>query len=204
MLTMNVLGRTGTLLAFFCLCVLKSDAQLGTPPVIAVQPLGISVQNGGTALISATAVSLTSMQFQWYQNGKKYNNGNDVVNVVVPLVGTVSTLTLSGVKSSDAGTYSVVVKNAVGQVTSSNAVMVVLANTVSNVVNIVSSGTHVVPSGFQIQLSGLANSNYVIQASTDLKIWTPISTNSSATGSISYIDTAAKAMPNRYYRVVGP
>ena len=56
--------------------------------------------------------------------------------------------------------------------------------------------------GFQIQLSGPAGSNYVIQASADLKNWTPISTNAAPTGSISYTDVAAKNLPFRYYRAV--
>jgi len=54
--------------------------------------------------------------------------------------------------------------------------------------------------GFKIQLSGPAGSNYVIQASSDLKNWIPIATNAAPTGSISYTDAAAKNLALRYYR----
>ena len=92
--------------------------------------------------------------------------------------------------------------NGVGSVASSNATLIVLASTVSNVLNIVSSGTGMTANGFQIQLSGPSGSNYVIQASTDLKNWVPISTNAAPTGSVSYTDAAAINLPFRYYRAM--
>jgi hypothetical protein len=179
----------------------KTQAQLGGPPVIAVQPLGLAVQNGGTAILTTTAISLTSMKFNWLFNGQPVSTTNTtVVNVNVPLVGTVSTLTVKNVSPNNAGNYSVRIVNGVGSTTSSNATLIVLASTVSNVVNIVSSATAMTVSGFKIQLSGPSGSNYVIQASTDLKNWTPISTNVAPAGSVSYTDTAAMYIPSRYYR----
>jgi hypothetical protein len=58
------------------------------------------------------------------------------------------------------------------------------------------------PSGFTFQLSGPAGFTYVIQASTDLVNWVPISTNAAPTGSISFTDTAAKNFAFRYYRAM--
>jgi hypothetical protein len=188
---------------FFGLFTAKSHAQIGTPPTIAVQPLGLAVQNGGTAVLTTTAVSLTSMKFYWLFNNQPVPTATTtVVNVNVPLVGTVSTLTVSNVCSANAGTYSVRIVNGVGSGTSSNATLIVLANTVSNVLNIVSTGTGMTANGFKILLSGPPGSNYVIQASTDLKNWTPISTNAAPTGSVSYTDAAAKNLPFRYYRAM--
>jgi hypothetical protein len=117
-----------------------------------------------------------------------------VINVVVPLVGTVSTLTLKEVASEDAGNFSVQVVNAVGSVTSSNATMIVLASTISSF--------GMVANGFKLQLSGPTGSNIVIQASTDLNNWTSISTNLASAGGISYTDTAAQFLPFRYYRAI--
>jgi len=197
------LKETVICLVFLGFFTVRSNAQLGTPPIIIVQPLGLAVQNGGTAVLTTTAVSLTSMQFQWIFNGKQIKkNHTTVVNVVIPLVGTVSTLTLDDIDSSSEGTYSVEVKNGVGSVTSSNAALVVLTTTVSNVVNIVSAGTGMLANGFQIHLSGPPGSNYVIQASSDLKNWTPISTNAAPTGSVSYTDAAATNLSYRYYRAI--
>ena len=88
-----------------------------------------------------------------------------------------------------------------GSVTSSSAPLVVLTGVVSNLVSFVSSGTGMVANGFQMNFTGPTTSNFVVQASTDLHNWIPIYTNTSHTGSVSYLDTAAKSMPGRYYRV---
>jgi hypothetical protein len=190
-------------LVFFGFLTAKSDAQIGTPPIIAVQPLGLAVQNGGTAILTTTAVSISTMKFYWLFNDEPVPTSNTtVVNVNVPLVGTVSTLTVENVRAASAGKYSVRIVNGVGSVASSNATLIVLASTVSNVLNIVSTGTGMTANGFQLQLSGPSGSNYVIQASTDLKNWVPISTNAAPTGSVSYTDAAAINLPFRYYRAM--
>jgi hypothetical protein len=199
--TVRWLLKTAICAAFIGFLTVKAQAQIGTPPIIAVQPLGLSVQNGGTAILTTTAVSLTSMQFTWLLNGKSVPASNAIVaNVVVPLVGTVSTLTVKSISSANAGNYSVKIKNGVGSVTSQNAAVIILTSTVSNVVNFVAAGTGLTSSGFKIQLSGPSGTNYVIQASTDLKNWVPIFTNAAPTGGISYTDTAASNLSFRYYR----
>jgi hypothetical protein len=191
--------KTAVLLAIFGLVTAKSEAQLGTPPVIAVQPVGIAVQNGGTGLLTTTAISISSMKFYWLLNGQPVpTNDTSVLNVVVPLTGTISTLTVKNVSAS--GTYSVKVMNGVGSVMSSNAPLVVVGSIVSNVLSIVSSGTGMIASGFKLQLSVPTGSNYVIQATTDLVSWTSIYTNVAASNSVTYTDAAALNLPNRYYR----
>jgi hypothetical protein len=57
---------------------------------------------------------------------------------------------------------------------------------------------------FTMQLSGLANTNYVIQASTDLTNWTSLATNSSPGGSIGFADTNSPGFTKRYYRAFAP
>jgi hypothetical protein len=193
--------KTAICAAFIGFFTADSQAQIGFDPTIVVQPLGISVQNGGTAILATTAVSFTSMQFTWLLNGKPVPTTNTtLVNVNVPLVGTVSTLTVKNISSATAGNYSVQIKNGVGTTTSQNALVIILANTISNVVSFVATGTGLTSNGFKIQLSGPSGTNYVIQASTDLKNWTPIFTNAAPTGGISFTDTAASSLPFRYYR----
>jgi hypothetical protein len=180
-----------------------SQAQIlgdGGPPNITVPPVGLSVQNGGTAILTATVTSETALTISWFLNGQPIPTTNiTVLNVAVPLVGTVSTLTVNGVTSATGGKYSIVAKNAVGAATNS-AVVLVLATTVSNVVSFVSSGTSLVTGGFKIQLSGPTGSNYVIQASSDLNTWVPIYTNTATDGTLTYTDAAAISLPSRYYR----
>jgi hypothetical protein len=50
---------------------------------------------------------------------------------------------------------------------------------------------------------GVSNNTIVIQASTDLKNWTPISTYNIATGNFFILDTNAPNFNTRFYRVIG-
>jgi uncharacterized repeat protein (TIGR01451 family) len=176
-------------------------AQLGGPPTILVQPLGVSVQNGGTAIFTTTALSpLTTATFTWMQNGKSLNHGT-VANVVVPLVGTVSTLTIPNVSGGDHGNYTVKVSNASGSVTSQAATLVILQDAVPPVVGIVTGSLAMKEDGFHLQLLKPAQSNCVVDISTDLRNWTPVYTNTTSSTNISYLDYAATNASFRYYRM---
>ena len=119
--------KTAICLVIIGFLTAKSHAQIGPPPIITVQPLDVSVQNGGTAILTATGVSLTSMSFSWLFNGQPVSPANTaVINVVVPLVGTVSTLVVSNAIPANAGNYSVRIVNGAGSVTSSNAALSVI------------------------------------------------------------------------------
>lgn len=178
-----------------------AQAQLGTPPKVTVQPLGISVLTGGTAVISATSTSLTAAKFYWFRDGVPVSSTNALAaNLSVPLVGTVSTLTINNVSDSDSGAYSLRITNAVGSTISSNAVLVVLTSVVTNAVSIVASGTAMTLNGFQMQLSAPAGSNVVVQASTNLQTWSPIATNANPNGTVTFLDTNAVEYGSRFYR----
>ena len=179
------------------LLAINSYGQL-LPPIITIPPLGETVQNGGTAVFSTTVVSLTTPSFTWLFNGQPISAGTHFSVVSLPLLGT-STLTISNVVPADAGKYSVSVNNGL-TATSISATLVVQTNPIPNVVTIVSAGMDMTAGGFKLQLSGPAGSNYVIQASTDLKSWIPIYTNAAPTGSVTCTDAAAINLPFRYYR----
>ena len=59
-------------------------------------------------------------------------------------------------------------------------------------------------SGFTATLLGAANTNYVLQTSTNLANtnWTSIATNNSPFGIISVMDTNVQNFPGRFYRAV--
>ncbi len=83
------------------------------PPVITVQPYGLSVNLGATVTLSVAASGSTPMQFQWYFNGE-------------PLPGaTNSSLTLSGVDPSQSGTYEAEASNPAGVAASQPATLTV-------------------------------------------------------------------------------
>ena len=82
-------------------------------PFIANQPVNQTVNVGGSASFSVTAGGSQPLSYQWRLEGNPSSGA------------TASVLNLSNVQLSDAGHYSVVVTNAFGTVTSSNAVLTV-------------------------------------------------------------------------------
>jgi hypothetical protein len=55
---------------------------------------------------------------------------------------------------------------------------------------------------FQLNFMGSAGNSYVLQASTNLINWIPITTNLAATNQILFVDPGATNFPSRYYRVM--
>jgi alpha-tubulin suppressor-like RCC1 family protein len=90
-------------------------------PVISGQPANQATLNGATVLFSVTALGQPPLSYQWQENGINLTDGGNVSGTAT------STLTLTNVQTSDAGAYSVVVTNAFGSITSSNAVLTVLS-----------------------------------------------------------------------------
>jgi hypothetical protein len=174
-------------LLLFGILMSQVYAGVGPPPVINVQPLDRTVQEGDTVSFTVAVTSGTALTYKWYFNGNLFNGGYGQ--------GT-QTITITNVHSADAGIYSVQVKNAGGSATSSNAVLTVLRTPLR------CNSAGMTTNGFNILFSGPAGSNYVILASTNLKSWTPISTNAAPTGSVTFTDKAATNHSARYYRAM--
>jgi|SRR5690348_7269917 len=192
-------------LVFLALFALPAQAQLGTPPIILVQPLSLSVQPGQTAVMSATvAPSLTPQNFHWFFNGRPVATNAEITasNTLNSALDIISVLVVSNANSSNAGTYSLRITNGVGSAVSSNAILTVSAPTIN--ISFVTAGLGLSAGGFQIQLSGPGGSNFVIQASSDLKNWVSISTNPAPAGSVTYLDVSAKTNAVRFYRAFIP
>lgn len=182
---------------FFAFWAAKCEAQFGTPPIIAVQPLGGSVPKGGTISISVTAVSGTPMNFSWNLNGHHLPSPK-VTNTVNLLVGTISTLTIQNASTADNGSYSATITNAVGSVTSINAMVTVLGTIAPLTLTVLSNSPAI---GFSFQVSAPQGSNFVVEASTDMNNWVSIFTNKAPpSATVSYLDTAATNYPTRFYR----
>jgi hypothetical protein len=82
---------------------------VNVPVSLSAQPVGAALNAGGTLSLSVTAAGTAPLTYQWFRNGE-------------PVAGaTARTLTLTGVKESDAGSYQAVVSNVVGSVSSSLA-----------------------------------------------------------------------------------
>ncbi len=97
--------------------------RLGVPSgqlAFTVQPRTSSVAAGAAFALTATATGAAPISYQWSKNG-----------AIIPGA-TTSTLSFTGIQSSDAGTYLVVATNSVGTVVSTNAVLTVLPALANN------------------------------------------------------------------------
>lgn len=164
-----------------------SLAQIGPPPVITVQPLGLSVPKKGTAVMTVVAVSATTLSYQWYKDGEKLSGA------------TAPVLTIAKVSNGDAGSYQVVVQNASGVVRSAAAALIVLAKEKTA---LPIKAAKMKPEGFELAMEGLTVSQCVIYASTDMVNWHPIATNSVSAGTANFTDTAASSRPGCFYKVM--
>jgi len=162
-----------------------------TAPFLVAAPQSVAVNAGQSATFSAVAGGSASLNYQWY------------FNTNTPVAGaTNATLTLLNVQPANAGAYSVTVTNLAGSATSVAATLTVTSAPparpqVSGLVY--ANGT------FSLTINGEAGHNYIIQASSDLSVWTSIFTNYTPAMPFLWTDPAAAAFNQRFYRVqVGP
>jgi hypothetical protein len=210
-----LLKKAALCLVFIALLAIRTQAQgilapIVTAPIVSPSVLssGGSVTNGGVLVITATVTTtLTLKSLTWYCGSQPVPaSKSNTLNILGLLGVTVSTLTITNLESTNAGSYTLHAKNDFGTTISAPVIVVVsnLANTVvttvTNVVDFVSAETGMSTNGFKIKLSGPTGSNVVVQASSDLIHWTPISTNTISGGNTSFTDTTAKSRPGRYYR----
>lgn len=84
------------------------------PPVITNQPVGFTNVAGGSASFSVTAGGTPAVSYQW-----QFNTNTALLNA------TAATLNLTNIRASQAGTYSVILTNSAGSLTSAPASLVV-------------------------------------------------------------------------------
>jgi hypothetical protein len=156
----------------------------GTSPMITSAPTNCIVIMNANASFTASTTGTPPLAYQWQFNGTNLANQTNV------------TLSLLDVQPTNSGTYSVVITNSYG-VISTNASLFVQAFSIDT------SPTNLwlTANGFQLQLDGILTTNpVVILGSTDLVSWLPICTNPPSTGSIQFLDFTATNLPTRFYR----
>ena len=90
-----------------------------SPPIITIQPTNQAVLKGATATFAVEATGDLPLYYQWRDNGTNLTDGGNISG------STTTNLIISSVSSANVGTYSVIVSNVAGIVTSSNAVLTV-------------------------------------------------------------------------------
>jgi hypothetical protein len=161
---------------------------LAVPPAIVTQPQSQTVPQGSNVTLSVSATGAPPPWYQWRTNALKLSGQTNF------------NLTVTNFQATNQGNYDVVVTNLVGAVTSSVAALYL--NSPLRFGSMTFSPT----GGFAAILLGMANSNYVLQASTNLATtnWVPVLTNSSPFGIVPLADTNTQNHPNRFYRTVKP
>jgi hypothetical protein len=159
------------------------------------QPLTNTVATvGQTIALRAVVTGKAPFRYQW-----KYNL----------TTATSATLTLKNVKASQTGSYSVTVANAYGSTNSGNALLSVMA--VATPVNQITIAPVNPPTAaaatltsakqangqFAFLVTGTVGSNYVVQASSDLKTWSAVATNAAP---FTFNDPNASSFSQRFYR----
>ena len=91
-----------------------------TSPTISVQPIGRTVATGANVSFAIAAAGSTPLFYFWQKNGQPLADGGNISG------SSTTNLNLSAATVNDAGTYSVIVSNALGSATSSNAALAVL------------------------------------------------------------------------------
>jgi hypothetical protein len=152
--------------------------RMGTPPNAILRAQNQVLEENSSLLLSAgVSNNVTAPSYQWRRNG---------VNIVGA---TDATYLLVGVQYNQVGSYSVVVRNLVGEVI--NAIATV------SIQSPLRLGLD--PGGFRV--SGSATQPMVLQLSTDLSLWTPLYTNTTPLLPISFLDTNSPVRDRGFYRL---
>ena len=164
---------------------------VGSAPVITSQPQSVTLAPSNSVTFTVIASGSGNLLYQWYRN----------TNSLIASA-TNSTFTLNNVQATNAETYSVIVTNTAGSVTSSFAVLTV------------SSGSYAKPQlssaalsngVFTLTVNGDNGPDYIVQASTNLTAWQSLFTNHLPTPPFTWSDSNAASFTRRFYRVqLGP
>jgi uncharacterized repeat protein (TIGR03803 family) len=153
-------------------------------PVITLQPTNQTVLSGATATFRVGAVGNFPLFYQWQLNG---NNLTDSANII----GTATTiLTIANASSVNAGTYSVIVSNSLGSVSSAGAVLTLLNITLTNLYSFTGG-----PDG--------ANPNALVQDTNGIFYGTTQNGGTNGYGTIFQIQLTTNGTPATLYAFTG-
>ena len=139
---------------------------VNTPPAITVQPADTNTVAGKHAGMGVTATGTAPLNFQWRKNGIAFADGGAISGAQTNAV------FFSPVATNHNGSYTVVITNLAGGVTSSVAQLTVVPLPTLTVSN--SAG------GFTVLAVGAVSNTIIVQRTTNLAspiIWQPLQTN---------------------------
>jgi len=162
----------------------------GSPPAFTTHPQSLMVTNGNAANFSAAATG--SPSYQWRKEGVNISGA------------TGAAYTIPVTTTNDAGNYTVVASNSSGSVTSLMATLTVIVPFNPSPPQLLNAGVQ--NGAVEFDVVGTAGVSVVILYSADLSAWTPMTTNSSPTGTWHFSDPVSAERPSRFYlgRVLPP
>jgi arabinogalactan endo-1,4-beta-galactosidase len=166
---------------------------MGTPFIL-TQPTNVAILTGSNAAFSAAVIGAPPLVYQWQQNGTNLADGAGISGV------NTTNLTFTGVTNNSTTSYTFVITNVYGSVTSSEAMLTVLNPTP------VITGVVAHPDGsFTLTFAGTPDRTYVLETTTNLSStdnWQPIATNTLDSGGIwQFTDMQAVDFPQQFYRL---
>lgn len=160
----------------------KLSFMVGTPPAITDQPVSRTAALGGIATLRVDATGFPVPCYQWLFNGAPISYATN------------SSLILNSITPEHLGQYNVRVTNTFNALLSTTAHLVLEAPLHFTTQRALSNGFH-------LTLLGPAGTNYLIEATTDLIDWVPLTTNRTQTGLLEYLDARPVASrPRQLYR----
>ena len=161
----------------------RLTAEPGEVPAIVLAPQNQSVTVGSPATFAVVASGGEPLQYQWSFNG-------------LPLPGATSAvLTLPNVGFGQVGSYSVIVSNGVGSVSSSATLAVNQPGPVH-----LADGARLPDGRFQFTLVGTPGTRVAVEFSADLSQWQELTTVVLSSGTLTLADPETGTQRRRFYR----
>jgi hypothetical protein len=162
------------------------------PPVITAQPADATNNTGTTATFTVAVSGTAPFSYRWRKSASDLTDGGKVSGA------TAATLTLSSILRTDAGSYSVMVTNAAGSATSSNAVLTVVPMLYFDTSP---AGLKQTTSGLELTVIDLLGRGPVtVYVTTNWLSWQVLLTNPPVTGALQVIDPGVTNSRRRFYR----
>ena len=155
-----------------------------TPPVITQQPQSLTVSAGSNVTFTVAATG-GALSYRWRKNATNIPGA------------TASSLSIPNAQPTNAGTYTVVVSNAVGSVTSTGAVLTVLVLTGPHLIEVLRTNDTT-----RVSFASESGRNYTLEYKDHLEdaSWTPLPTTPGTGALLTLVDPVA-TVNARFYRV---
>ena len=132
-----------------------ATVSIGVPVAIQTPPVGTNAPAGSSFSLHVLATGDGPLQYQWRHDGQEVAAGTNAI------------LSFAALQPTDAGAYSVVVRNSVSSVESSPVQVVVFAVGIRGDFESIQKES----AGLRVRLKGTPGLDYTLESSTDLRSW---------------------------------